>query len=362
MRMVFHHPLPMAADGASASGVRPWRMVEAFRAIGLEVDVVCGYAAERARSIGEVEARLAAGDRYAFAYCESSTEPTLLTERHHLPTHPLMDFAFLRRLRSRGVPIGLFYRDIYWRFPGYGAGLPWWKAAGAKLFYRWDLLQYRRLLDRLYLPSMAMARHVPLVDPARMAALPPACTDSPIDLRQDAALRLLYVGGMGAHYRMHELFRAVAGLDDVRLTVCTREAEWLAVRDEYPLPAGGNIRVVHRAGAGLTELFEDADVGILCVEPHAYWDFAAPVKLYEYIGAGRPVIASAGTWSARFVTSEGVGWDCAYDAAQIGALLRRLRDDRSLVRDRAAVVARIRPAHTWSARAGQVVADLTAAR
>jgi glycosyltransferase involved in cell wall biosynthesis len=362
MRMVFHHPLPVRPDAQSASGIRPDRMLEAFRTLGYEVDAVCGYSAERARAIAEVDQRLRRGERYAFLYGESSTEPTALTDRHHLPTRPLLDFAFFARLKASAVPLGLFYRDIYWRFPGYGTGLPWWKAAGAQLFYRWDLVQYRRLLDRLYLPSMAMARHVPLVDPARMRALPPACIDRPVGHRPAAALRLLYIGGIGPHYRMHELFRALDSLPEVRLTVCTREAEWQAVRDQYPLPAAGNIRVVHRSGAGLVELFEQADLGMLCVEPHAYWEFAAPVKLYEYVGAGRPVVASAGTLSAEFVQSQGVGWTCPYDAAQIAALLRRLRDDRSLVDDKLAAVARIRPEHTWAARARQVVSDLMGAR
>ena len=146
MRMIFHHPLPIVPGSASASGIRPLQMMEAFRSLGIEVDAVCGYAAEREQAVARIERNIGQGVRYAFMYGESSTEPTLLTNPHHLPLHPWLDFGFFARLKARSIPLGVFYRDIYWRFPGYGAGLAWWKKAAAQLFYRYDLLQYRRLL------------------------------------------------------------------------------------------------------------------------------------------------------------------------------------------------------------------------
>lgn len=359
MRMIFHHPLPVQADAQAASGIRPFRMIEAFRAIGYEVEAVCGYSDERARAIAEVGARLRRGERYDFVYCESSTEPTLLTDRHHLPLRPWLDFGFLARLKSLGLPIGLFYRDIYWRFPGYGASLPAWKRAGALFCYRYDLYQYRRLIDRLYLPSLQMAQHVPGIDAARVAALPPGCIERPAARSPSDRLRLIYVGGLGEHYRMHELFRALNGLANVELTVCTREAEWRAVQSQYLMPPDGNVRVVHRSGEDVRRLMEDADLGVICVDPHRYWTFAAPLKLYEYVGAKRPVLASSGTLAAEFVASQGIGWVVPYAAPQIAALLRKLAADKSLVDAKMEAVRRILPQHTWEARARQVAAELT---
>lgn len=360
--MIFHHPLPVQPDAQAASGIRPYRMIEAFRTLGYEVDAVCGYSADRARAVAEVDRRIAQGERYAFMYAESSTEPTLLTDRHHLPLRPWLDFGFFARLKAQAVPLGLFYRDVYWRFPDYGASLPWWKRSAARLFYRYDLMQYRRLLDRLYLPSMAMASHVPCVDRARMAALPPGFIDRPLARREAAALRLLYVGGLGDHYQMHELFRALDGMPQVELTLCTREAEWQAVRHEYPLPAAGNVRIVHRSGPQLVELFEQADLCMLWVKPQPYREFAAPVKLYEYVGAQRPVIASRGTLAADFVAEQGIGWAVPYEAAAIGALLRRIAADRSMLQDASTALRRIKDQHSWLARARHVVADLTRGR
>jgi len=279
-----------------------------------------------------------------------------------LPTRPRLDFAFLARLKSVGIPLGLFYRDIYWRFPEYGATLPWWKARAAKLFYWYDLFQYQRLLDRLYLPSMAMAGQVPWVDRACMAALPPGFVDRPFAFRPSAALRLLYVGGLGVHYQMHELFRALEHLPQIEFTLCTRESEWHAVRHEYPLPAAGNIRVVHRSGSDLVELFAEADLCMLFVKPHPYRDFAMPLKLYEYIGAGKPVIASDQTLGADFVQSQGIGWSVPYAASEVSALLVQILNDRSMVEPKQSALRRIKHAHTWQARASQVAADLMESR
>jgi glycosyltransferase involved in cell wall biosynthesis len=360
MRAIFHHPLPLRPQASAASGIRPHRMLEALRALGIEVDTVTGYAAERARAIKEVEARRREGVHYDFIYAESSTEPTLLSEPHHLPLHPRLDFGFLARIKRSGAKLGLFYRDIYWRFSEYGDAVPFWKASAARLFYHYDLLRYRQLVDRLYLPSTEMASYVPWVPVERMAALPPGFVDKPLVQRRirqaGDGLSLLYVGGIGPHYRMHALFDAVAALPEVLLTVCTRADEWDAVRKEYPRAV--NIEIVHASGAGLEPLFARADLCALFVEPHPYRDFAAPVKLYEYIGARRPVIASGGTLSASFVERNGVGWSVPYEARALQHLLQVLLADPAEVERKCHGVEQVRGQHTWEARARQVVAEL----
>ncbi|HEU5295314.1 MAG TPA: hypothetical protein VFU71_11030 [Burkholderiaceae bacterium] len=358
MRMIFHHPLPVRPDAQAASGIRPFQMMEAFRSLGFEIDAVCGYSAERARAIDAVYRKLRQGVRYDFVYSESSTEPTLLTDRHHLPLHPLLDFGLFARAKTYRIPVGLFYRDVYWRFPGYAVHLPAWKRAVARMFYRYDLFQYARLVDRLYLPSMEMARHVPGIETGRFASLPPGFAGRSLPQRPSGRLRLLYVGGFGEHYRMHAVVRALADLSEVDLVICTRESEWLSARDDYPLPSAGNVRVVHCSGSQVDELLAESDIGVLCVEPQPYWKFAVPLKLYEYLGAEKPVLASAGTLAAEFTIAQGIGWSVPYDALQIGELLRRIAADRSILQQKIAALRRVKHEHTWQVRAHQVASDL----
>jgi glycosyltransferase involved in cell wall biosynthesis len=359
LRAVFHHPHALEPGGARASVVRPFRMLEAFQSLGYEVDCVTGTARERAQAMRTVEQRLQAGAQYAFLYAESSTEPTLLTEPHHLPLHPLLDFSFMARLKAKGVPLGLFYRDVYWRFPSYGLSLPAWKRWGAQAMYRYDLWQYRRLLDHLYLPALAMAPYLPWPLNAQVSALPPGHVPARAPApRQGPGLNLLYVGGLGQHYQLHALFEAVNQVPGVNLTVCTRVAEWQAVGAQYPMGTDARIQVVHASGDALQALYAQADVCMLAVKPSPYWQFAAPVKLFEYIGMERPIVASQDTLPGRLVQELGVGWTVPYEVEPLRGLLQRLSASAAERLACQAQTRRVAARHTWQARAQQVVADL----
>src|SRR5690606_36325499 len=124
-------------------------------------------------------------------------------------------------------------------------------------------------------------------------------------------LKLFYVGGMSSHYQMHKLFKVVRRVPKVILTLCTREVEWLSVKHEYP-ELGDNITVVHKSGSEMEALLLDSDVALLFVEPHEYWEFASPFKLYEYIGFEKPILASENTLAGEFVSEKKVGWALDY--------------------------------------------------
>lgn len=358
--IVFHAPYPLAAG--TGSSVRPVRMRQAFVDLGYEVHEVTGHGARRRAATRALARRVRAGLRVDLAYGENSTMPTLLTEPHHLPTHPFVDLALLRLLRHHRIPTGLFYRDIYWRFPEYTERVHPAVAAGTRSFYHAELLAYGRWLDRVYLPSDQIAAFVPHLRPGQARALPPGgqVVDVP---RVRGPFTILYVGNLSAYYRMHALLEAVDATPDVHLILCTPEGSWADARDGYAPWLGPRVEVVHERGEGLLPLFARADVCSLVVEPSDYRDFASPVKLYEYLGHGKPVLASAGTLAGQVVQDGGLGWQVPYDVPALTALLTRLRDargDGGEVDAAAARVRRARHGHTWAARASQVVEDLGA--
>ena len=51
--IVYHTPFPLDRRAVSASGIRPVRMLDAFRELGFEVLTVTGSARERSRSRSE---------------------------------------------------------------------------------------------------------------------------------------------------------------------------------------------------------------------------------------------------------------------------------------------------------------------
>ena len=349
--------------------LRPVAMRRAFTSLGYRVMEVTGYAAQRRRAMSRVHAAIAAGARPEFVYGENATIPNVLTEPRHLPPHPLLDLVFFRDCQRAGAPVGIFYRDVYWRFPRFREGINPVLEAGLQSAYRAELLAYRRLGIHLFLPSLAMGRHLPLVPAERMSALPPG---APVVMQSPHGspaadsgrsrgpgghdgLELLFVGVLQDNYRLDACLEAVRDTPGARVTLCVRQETWEESRDHYaPLLPPGRAQVVHRSGDELYPLYERADLGVLFAEPNPYWDFAVPYKLYEYLAHELPVIAVRGTQTGRLVEEMRIGWVLDYDTDALSGLLRRLREAPEEIEAVRRRMRQVLPDQTWRARARTV--------
>lgn len=359
--MVFHAAYPFDPQSVSASAIRPRKMYQAFRSLGYEVLDVTGFARERRKKIKALRQRVAMGQKVDFLYSESSTIPPFITEKKHLPPHFFLDIDLFRWCGANGIPTGVFYRDIYWKFSD-------WEDRVGPVFthllrplYRAELAAYSRYCSRIFLPSEEMLEHLPELSKTHCVPLPPGgeITEEIPRNKDSGELSLFYVGGIGVHYRLHNLVQAVTQVPGVRLTLCTDAARWEAVRDEYPQAHHPQISVVHESGEGLDPLYAQADICCVAVEPHFYWEFASPVKVYEYIGRGKPLLATTDTLPGKLVDDHGLGWVSDNSVAALSAQLARLRDNRELVNAATNRVRAIRSEHTWQARARTVARELT---
>ncbi|MCK2034336.1 glycosyltransferase [Microbacterium sp. KSW4-4] len=355
--MIFHVPFRLNPDAVSASGIRPVRLRRAFEEIGYDVHEVSGTHAERRDRMRELRTAIRDGRRFDFVYSEAATTPTGLGEPVTPATSLTRDIAFLRACRRAGIPVGLFYRDIYWQFEEYAkrVGQPY--ASVLRWRYRADLRGYRSAVDRIYLPSMRMAEYLPIANRPQAASLPPA-SEAIDSVAPAAGLGLFYVGGTNDYYRMEQTVRGVEASAEATLTICTRETEWGANKHRYSDVLGPRTRVVHRSGAELEPLYADAHIGSLLMEPIEYREFAAPLKLYEYLGHGKPIVATAGTLAGDFVEENGIGWAIPYTADALTALLDELSASPDALRAATARAQEVRHQHTWAARARTVAADL----
>ncbi|MBH0129639.1 glycosyltransferase [Salinibacterium sp. NK8237] len=356
--MIYHVPFPLNPEATSASGIRPVKMRQAFGANGYEVLEVSGRHPERREQMRALRKRISSGLKVEFVYSEASTTPTGLGEKITPATSLARDVAFLRFCRRAGVPVGLFYRDIYWQFEEYAerVGQPY--TTLLRWRYRADLRGYRTGVDTIYLPSMRMAEYLPPENQPQTLALPPGAErfDPPAP---SSGISLFYVGGTGGYYRMQETVRGVELSPGARLTICTREGEWAESAPHYVDVLGGSTTIVHKSGADLEALYADAHIGVLLLEPLEYREFAAPMKLYEYLGHGKPIVATQGSLAGAFVEENGIGWSIPYGADELSALLSRLQAHPEELDAAQARVREVRQQHTWEARARQVAADLT---
>ena len=360
--MIFHHPLPLAKVPVSGSQVRPIEMLKAFKMLGYNVEEVIGYTKDRKKTISKIKNNIQKGVKYEFAYCENSTMPTQLANPNHIPVAPFMDFNFFQFLQKNNIPVGLFYRDIHWAFPFYQKKVNLIKASIAKLFYRYELKKYNKVLSKLYLPSYEMAKYIPIINPNLIDILPPGHKNvSYVKHKKQFSskkenINFLYVGGLSDFYDISLFIKELKNFPHIYLTICTRELDWETIKNKYePIP--DNIKVIHKSYNGLSDLYESSDIALLFVKPQEYWEFAVPIKLLEYVGYRKPVLTTKGIWSSHFIESYQNGWSIPHTQEALYSFLKTLTLTKIEEKNKPCEICAIE--NSWLARAQKVINDLT---
>lgn len=362
-RCIFHIPNHIDNNGKSGSSKRPIKMLEAFQELGYAVDIVMGYGKERKKQIFEIKKNIKNGVKYDFMYSESSTMPTLLTEKNHLPIHPLLDFSFMKYCKKKGIKIALFYRDIYWQFDFYKKNIPFWQRIVTIPFYKYDLGRYGKLLNIFYLPSEKMKLALPekyrKVLNHKIDSLPPGCEKKYIQNKnkQKDVLNIFYVGGISEDvYNFDKLIEVVNKEKEINLKICCREEEWKKVESKYKI--SNNIQIVHLSGEALKECYEEADICSLIFEENEYRKFAMPIKMFEYLSYNKPIIATKGTAIGEFIERNKIGWTVEYDNKEIESMLLYLKENKEEIKKIAEHQKKIIQQNLWVERARKVKNDL----
>lgn len=175
-----------------------------------------------------------------------------------------------------------------------------------------------------------------------------------------------YVGSISAIRGIREMVQACAMLrSPVRLALAGSFTDPVLERDMTLLPGWRKIRAVgHLDRAGVSQVMASAFAGLVTLQPTASYRDALPVKMFEYMAAGIPVIASDfPRWRAIIEAS-----DCGLcvdpqDPAAIAAAIDRLAQDPLLARRMGANGRRaIEQTYNWKNEAQKLVrfyADLT---
>ncbi|HPS28789.1 MAG TPA: glycosyltransferase [bacterium] len=330
------------------------KILQAFKRIGFEVDVVSGYAGERRKRIKEILEKIESGLRYEFCYSESSTMPTALTEKHHFPIAPFLDFNFIKKLKKHSIPTGLFYRDIHWAFDQYKKNTGFIKRMTAICFYRYDLYKYDKLFDALFLPSLKMRDFIPgKIKIKEVHALPPGCEEKVLSDKKmqgaDGILNLIYAGGIKPPlYDLQPLFKSLKGRKNVNLFLICRPDEYKATERYYNISENTNIKVIHGTGSKIEDYFLRSDIYVILWKPFEYLSFAYPYKLFEALTYDLPVITTTGTATADFVLSNNIGWVADGDESDI---LDNIISEPKLLVEKKDNILKIKGENTWNARA-----------
>lgn len=369
-RCIFHIPNAVNPNGISGSQVRPMKLWKAFEAIGYTVDAVMGDNAQRKVLIKAIKENIRNGILYDFLYSESSTMPTLLTDKSHLPTHPFMDFGLMKFCRANGIKVGLFYRDIYWKFADYKALVPWYQRAVTLPMYKYDLTRYNKDLDRLYLPSMRMKKYIEDAVHTQIDELPPGADYNEDNIQRRKQyfaeevkqnLELFYVGGVseqGGIYDLTMLVKILKNKKNVHLTICCRENEWLKNKKYYEEYLTDRISIVHKSGKELQVFYLKSDICMCYFPSGGYRDMAMPIKVFEYLSYVTPMIITKGCVAGTFVEKNDIGWSVEYKEQAIETCIDEILANRADIIKKHENAVRCLEANTWLQRARKIVADL----
>lgn len=364
-RCIVHIPNNIDSRALSGSQIRPIRMIQAFKDCDYIVDVVMGTGLERKKQIKMIKKNIENGIKYDFLYSESSTMPTLLTEKDHFPRYPFLDFNFLKFCKRNKIKIGLFYRDVQWKFSFYKKSVSLVKRMITIPMYRYDLYKYKNLLDVFYLPTKQMKKYLKEYPDLLLKSqtLMPGCDEQKENLEIDTKyekekINIFYVGGITGIYDIQNFLEAVSNIESVNVIICCRKPEWEKVEKEYQRYLQKNIKIVHVSGKDLDQYYEWADICSVLGGDGEYFSMAMPVKVFEYLAKNKPMLGIKGSVSGELIERENVGWISEYSVESIQKCISYIVAHPSEIIEKKENEKIYYKKSTWKARAQQVIKDL----
>ena len=218
-------------------------------------------------------------------------------------------------------------------------------------------------MDILYLPSKRMKKYVDI--PIICKELPPGCEARTLNEEEhckkkvNQKLNIFYVGGISGLYNLTKLFQVVKELPFVKLVVCCRENEWKEHKAGYSRYLNDRVEIIHKSGEELEKYYAETDICSLFFESEEYRSFAMPIKLFEYLGHKKPVIATENTAAGEFVRENAVGWEVPYSEEDLRNLLKEINENKQTLEKMENNICNTLEKNTWKARAYQVEKDLS---
>jgi hypothetical protein len=261
----------------------------------VDLDVVSGTPARRAREM----ARYAARGRLrglAGIYVENATS---------LPR--LADLAFLGAARARRIPVLTYLRDAQQLFPEYYIARSLKRRASRALFLP-ATRALMRVSTTVAFPSRGLAAVILGTEQRaeRAVLLPPGARMADAPAVDPTARSLLFVGGL--RYPAHGGAILREAIEKVRARGIDTTLICVSRPGEEPTDTPPDwMRVVRAEGPQIDTLLPEVLASITPRRRTPYNDLAVPIKLMEYLGYARPIIATDTTETAAIILAAACG-------------------------------------------------------
>ncbi|NLJ70250.1 MAG: glycosyltransferase family 1 protein [Clostridiaceae bacterium] len=335
----------------SGSSARPHRIYEAFIDLGCDVKIVEGQQNKRRERREKVKDVL----RWLDCNCPDIcyVEP---------PTGPFfnsIDLKLLKKIHAMRIPIGLFYRDAHWKFRELFP-MNRIKSLVLEFMHKRDLRVFEDVCDYIYFPSDSFSQLFSNYTFKNTGVLPPGGSSNQFTKNIFSAKHFIYIGGTSELYgglKLIEVFKDINKEKKVAsLTFISQRTEEFHAEDyDYPW-----LNAMHTFDRELIEAeYSKSTYAIIPFKRNKYFDLALPIKLFEYVGYGIPVISTDCLEIKTFIKYYNCGIICHDNKDSIkDAVLLALDDENAFLSyKRSAVEAGKR--NSWVSRAQSIIDDLS---
>ena len=358
--VLLYYPFKLEENANSGSKLRPKEIYKAFLTWGSEMDVeillLSGSSKERKQKFYQF---LSSGklNNILFCYMENQTIPFWFTDKGHIPRSPMIDKKVFDFLKKNEVPVGVFYRDVYWKFDELYP-LKGIKKKVMKAIYRIEEKFYENYCDVIFLPSKEMGAYVSINK--KKVPLPPGGNRRKVkkSINNRKVAKGIYVGGINnKKYGLPLLLEALEivnkGTKNCELYVVCRPDEYEALgSDVKEFMKRLGVVVEHISGEALNSLYLDMDFAFIPRYRSIYNDFSVPVKLVEYLSNELPVIATNCTAQKDFILSGNYGLICEDKPEDMARAIIQMKNEKEHF------VNNIRQTffekHSWTARVRKI--------
>lgn len=313
MRVLYITYIDFDDSGASGSSMRPKKMYNAFINQGYDVKLLeCqqNRSRERKRKVCEV-----------LKWLENNTADFCYIESPSGPIFHKADLNLIKKVHEMNIPIGYFCRDAFWLFKDKMRDVPFFKRNAIIWLNKRAIKTIRENVDIVYLPTESGIELFNFAHFKRMGLLPPA---SECNLNSNGAIQrkcqhtCIYVGAVsevdGTFDLLHafKLLNSTMQHEKYRLILVARQAEWKKICDEFDEPIDNNewLSVYHTSQDELANLYNRSDIAIIPRKANKYIDISMPIKLFEYMGYGKPIISTERLETAKIIRKYKCGIIC----------------------------------------------------
>lgn len=227
------------------------------------------------------------------------------------------------------------------------------RGAVSRTFERFENFVVRRLAGVVAAtPHIADRFRVINVNTIDINNFPLLAELAPTSIRPLRRRQVCYVGGIGRARGLGPLIRALPLVPDVRLVLCGRFSESDFESELKAMPGWAQVDFRgHVDREGVREATAESFAGVVTLLPTPAYLDALPVKMFEYMSAELPVIASHFPLWRQIIDGSGAGV-CVDPQSpdEIASAIRSLADEPDVVEEmgkagRAAVLSRYNWAH-----------------